>query len=97
MTTTELFQTYQAAEAASNAAHEADAPDAIALGQVSDRAFAAWRAAVAEARTIWQSFPAGARKSSAETNAEDTEGCAEDELRWFDIAIRTYEMDDCTR
>jgi len=58
----------------------------------SDKAFADYMAAMAAARKVWMALPAGDAKDSAETNADDTEGCAEDELFWLEIAIRTFEM-----
>ena len=85
--TTKLFQAHQAAEAAMQ-----EGDYAIELQYAADRAFAAWIDAVKAARAEWMALPEGPAKFSAETNAEDTEGCAEDELRWFQIALATYEM-----
>ena len=88
--TTALYQIHVAAEAAMIAADY----ELITACQVADRAYAAYVAAVSAARAEWNALPVGERKDSAEQNAYDTEGCDEDELRWFEIAISTYEMND---
>lgn len=46
--------------------------------------------AVAAARAEWNALPSGDLKMSAEENAYDTEGTAEDELFWIQVAIRSY-------
>lgn len=90
--TTELFQTMTAAE-------DAFAADDMNLDKLNaaDAAFAAYHTELAKRRAEWNALPAGDRKDSAEQNAFDTEGTAVDQLRWFEIAIGTFDMDDCTR
>jgi hypothetical protein len=85
--TTDIFQAHAAAEAA----YQADDMN-ISLLNASDAAFAAYMKATATARDEWNALPKGDAKDSAETNAEDTEGTDVDQLYWYEIAIRTYEM-----
>jgi hypothetical protein len=87
MATTDLYQTCIEADAAFHA-------DDLNLDKlrVSDAAFAAYQMAIKAARAEWYALPGGDLKDSAETNAHDTEGTEIDELYWFEIAIRTYEM-----
>ncbi len=87
MNTTELYQKMIATEAAFTA-------DDRNLDKMhaADAAFKAYHDARIAARNEWNALPAGDAKDSAETNAFDTEGCLEDELRWFQIAIGTWEM-----
>lgn len=87
MTTTALFQAYAAAEAAMIAADYSPASQ-----DAADKAHVAWVQAIGAARAEWKALPAGDRKDSAEQNAHDTEGCDVDELRWFEIALMTYEL-----
>lgn len=84
--TTALYQTYMAAEAAFVADELS-----IAKMDVADAAFAAYGKAKDAARRKWEALPEGDAKDSAEQNAHDTEGCFEDKLRWYEIALGTYE------
>lgn len=87
MATTDLYRSHQAAEAA----WRADDMN-LELLRTSDAAYAALMAATKTAREQWEAIPASDAKSSAENNAYDTEGTAEDQLRWFEVAIMTYNM-----
>jgi hypothetical protein len=89
---TELYRAHLAAEAAADAARASTAPiDMLPLGQACDRAWAAYMAAVKAARLEWEALPKGDRKDCAEQNAYDTEDTDEDELRWFEVALATYD------
>lgn len=81
-----LFQAHQAAQAAF------DADGTLLTLPALEAAERAFFAALAAASAEWNAIPEGAAKSSAETNAYDTEGTDENELYWLDIAIRTYAM-----
>ena len=87
MNTTDIYRAHVEAEAA----YQADDLN-LDLMHAANAAYRAYLAAVSQARAIWVALPEGDAKFSAETNAEDTEGCAEDELLWLEIAIRTFEM-----
>jgi hypothetical protein len=87
METTELFARHQATEAA----YQADDMN-LDLMRAADKAYAAFMAGVEKARKEWDALPKGHAKDSAEQNAFDTEGTDVDELYWFVIAIRTYEI-----
>ena len=39
----------------------------------------------------WKAVPDSLDKMSAEQNASETEGCADDELKWVRIALATYQ------
>jgi hypothetical protein len=84
---TNLYQVHLAAEAAMIASDYT-----LESCQVADTAYAAYRTAVVAARTAWLAISSSDAKSSAETNAEDTEGTAVDELRWLEVALATYRM-----
>lgn len=84
--TTELYQAYTKAEAAWNAA-EMD----LDLLWAADAAYKAYSAELIAARDEWAALRDSEAKSSATTNAYDTEGTDEDELYWFQIALSTYE------
>ena len=85
MATTDLFETLKTAEAAWNA-------DDLNLDLLYALEFAerAYGDAVAARRAKWNALPAGDTKSSAEENANDTEDCRFDRLRWFEVAICGY-------
>lgn len=85
--TTELFQAMNTAEAAWNA-NELN----IELLHAYEATERAYFGKIAELRKIWDTLPDGERKDSAITNAYDTEGTEADELRWFEIALMTYEL-----
>lgn len=85
--TTDLYRAHVAADAA----WQADELN-LDLLNASDAAFAAYMAAVAEARRAWEALPDCDAKWSAETNAYDTEGTDIDELHWLQIAIRTFDI-----
>jgi hypothetical protein len=84
--TTELFQTMKTAEAAFNA----DDMNTAKL-DVLETAEKAYFAKVTELRAKWAALPEDERKDSAEQNAHDTEDTAVDQLRWYEIALSTYE------
>jgi len=60
--------------------------------RVTDAARADYFSKLAAARAEWNALPEGDRKGSSEDNAYDTEGTDTNELYWFEIALRTYEM-----
>lgn len=82
---TDLFQTYQAAEAAMIAGEYS-----VELCRAYDAAGRAYYGAISHKRAEWSAIPYNAAKSSAETNADDTEDTDIDELRWLEIAFYTY-------
>lgn len=86
-TDTTLFARMNAADAA----FRADDMN-LDLLHVLEAAEKAYFAELAIWRARWTEIPTSDAKYSAETNAEDSEGTAEDELRYLQIAVRTYEM-----
>lgn len=87
MATTDLYRAMIETEAA----WSADAMN-LDLLRAADAAFSAHLAAEGAARDRWDAIPAGDAKDSAEQNAYDTEDTGADALRWYEIALRTYEM-----
>ncbi|HLY47629.1 MAG TPA: hypothetical protein VKR21_00400 [Solirubrobacteraceae bacterium] len=81
-----LFRAYQTAQLAF------DADATLATLPALEAAERAYYDALYAARAEWNALPDNAAKASAETNACDTEGADENELYWFDIALRTYAM-----
>lgn len=59
--------------------------------EVADKARTEYFAALIAARNVWDAIADGEAKWSAEQNADDTEGCLTDQLRWLQIAIATHE------
>lgn len=57
-----------------------------------DAAEAVFFGALKVARAEWMALPDGPAKFSAETNAEDTEGCDTDELKWLRVALSTHQL-----
>lgn len=85
MATTELYEILCTAEAAWNA----DALD-LDLLNAYEAAERAYGDACAAKRAEWNALPACDEKSSAEQNADDTEDCELDRLRWLEVAIAGY-------
>ena len=86
MATTELFQIMKTAEIAFNA----DDMNTAKL-DVLEAAEKAYFVVLSKRAAEWAALPAGERKDSAEQNAHDTEDTAIDQLRWYEIALGTYE------
>lgn len=94
MVTTELFQKVVATEAAFTQSvkdSQIGAGD-LQLMKIADEAFAEYVAAVSIARAKWDGVPSGDAKDSAEQNANDTEDTDVDQLRWYEIALMTWEV-----
>lgn len=87
MNTTALYNSMIEA----NAAFAADELNLEKL-RVLEAAETAYYAAVAAKRAEWNARPTGDRKDSAEQNAVDTEGCEIDQLRWYEVALMTYNL-----
>ena len=87
MNTTELFRKMNEADAA----WDADQMN-LDLLRASDEAYAAYWRAHREAFDEWEAIPDCDAKYNAAINANDTEGCEEDPLRWSEIAMRSYIM-----
>ena len=85
MATTELYEALCKAEKAFN---ENDLSlDLLNAYEAAERAYGD---AVAAKRAEWNTLPASDDKSSAEENADDTEDCELDRLRWLEVAIAGY-------
>ena len=85
MATTELYEVLRAAEKAYN---ENDLSlDLLNAYETAERAY---YAAVYAKEAEWKALPASDTKSSAEENADDTEDCEFDRLRWLEVAICGY-------
>jgi hypothetical protein len=87
MFTTEVYAAYVAAEAAYNS----DSMN-LDLMRVADAAFSRYMQEIKVAREKFESLPDCLAKDSAITNAYDTEGTDKDELYWFEIALRTFDL-----
>lgn len=85
--TADLFQKMIEAKTA----WEADDMNLSKLSALEE-AEVAFFAALKIAREKYEALPEGWAKDSAEQNAFDTEDTNVDELRWFEIALATYEM-----
>jgi len=87
METTALYNDMKNAEAA-----EIANDYAIPFQNAALKAIHAYYAAVDDKRVLWNALPEDDRKASAEENANDSEGTAIDLLRWYEVALMTYEL-----
>lgn len=87
MTTTEL---YQAMHAAKQKEEDCDY-SILKLTHAAIDAENAWGAALQIARMTFEALPANKAADSAITNANETEDCDVDKLRWYEIALLTYD------
>ncbi len=87
MATTELYEICRTAEAAWNETGlDIDRLNAY------EKAERAYGNAVAAKRAEWNALPNDEQKMSAEQNADETEDCELDRLRWLEVAIGGYHL-----
>jgi hypothetical protein len=84
--TTALYEALRNAEKAFNDENTIASLDAY------EQAERIYENTVGAKRTEWRAIAEGSTKMSAATNADETEGCELDRLRWLEIAIMTYHM-----
>lgn len=86
-----MFSKFYSALTEAQAKFDADPLSLDALKEL-ESAEALYNAWVAGRRAEWDAIPESDRKASAEENANETEGCMSDRLRWYEIAIGSYEI-----
>lgn len=86
-----MFSKFYSAMVEAQAKFDADPLSLDALRDL-ESAEALYNAWVAARRAEWDEIPASGRKDSAEENANETEGCRDDRLRWYEIALGSYEL-----